>query len=475
MIPEEGRLADDLVIARALAAIGRWDEASAQLAPPPDASPVIRASRLLARAQVLAAHPGHPKEVIEGLESALDHFQKAGLARPFLDGLGLACALYLLRREEGVALDRAQRLARSADRLSDRAAAVAARLHAGLAYELHGDLAFADRVLGEALGDAVPGTPVHALVTARRARVAARRGHRGRAATLAASIDPAVAGDTIEIAAARTTDPAERARLARAGADLLAADAALGPVIADLAAPLDDETLGATIAALRAAGHADLAAAIAGEEAPDAPWVADLQAIARGEALVAAGRLAEAAALADQVAPRLTARGFDGHAALAMLLAARCYRLGGSPALAEARVAEARPLAGDDPSLSALVALEVATQAAARGEVAQAVALAEPLRSAEPRIAAVAAVLRAEGLVALGRPREAREALGEPLPSGPALRARALAVAITIRRALGEDPAPLEEALREALAAAAGLPREAAHLAVSTRSERAEG
>ena len=468
---EAQRLDDDLVIARALTAIGRWDEASERIAPGPDATGWVLASRRFARAQVLAAHPAHPQDVVAGLEAALDFFQTAGLPKPFLEGLGLAIRLHLLRRDDTVALDRAQRLARAADRLNDPAAAVAARLHAGLTYELLGDVAFADRVLREALAHATPGTPLFVLGTARRARVLARRGHRRAAAALIATLPETESA--IEVEAARTTDPAELRRLADLAAASLSEDPALGPVLADLAGRLGTARPDNAATALRAAGHADLAALITREEQGAPAWVVDLHAIATGEALVAAGRLADAAKLADDVAPRLRARGFDAHATLAALLSARCHRLGGAHEAAGARLAAITEV--EDPTLEALVALEAATQKAACGDPEAALTAATALAASEPRIADAAKVLVAECWLALGRPVAARAALAGAPPKGASLRARAASVELAAATALGEDTTQAAATWREAVAALTGLPREQAHLGVFATPETPEG
>lgn len=497
---------------QALAEQGRWAEADARfrdaaasLEDPEDAmTPALLA---LARAQVVGAHPPLRGAVVDDLERALTTFQQEGNAELFLQGLGLATRLHLLLLRRETVLDRSRRLATSAEKLGSPGPAALARVYAGLALEMGGDLTQAEDVITQGLEfaeEAALSPAIRSAGWAALARVRARRGWRALAVEAAGRAVDA-AGDSpidLEIRAARAVvlgndDPVEVYGALAEAVEAEPAFAAAYAEVASLVLQAADDTEAAlaevesAMARLRAAGREDLATGLlaasarlltrqgrrnralaALDAAAAAPaWVNDALAVLKGQLLFELGRVAEAAIVVESAVAALANRGFDGEAVLGHLLAARCFRIGGRIGEATGHVERAGSLAtglGNAP-IEALVVLERTALARARGDVE--VGLAGAARALElataagdDRLVVQAHTLHAQLLLDADRSDEALAELEgvDPLlerVGAPALQVRHALAWHRAGAALGIDAAKLSMRLHgaAALAGEAGL------------------
>lgn len=373
-----------VLTARALVGLGRFDEADAVLEVP-EGPPGSRAGVLLARARILYVDPERRERLVEALEEALTVLQRLEQVDLFAQGLGLATRLHLALGRPDVALDRAQRLAGMAQRLRRSDLASAARIYAGVAFERRGRMVDAEAAFRDARSLAGSSAPLLARATSGLALVLLRRARAAQARDLLARTEPSTMdlriGRQLLCECTEDLDALLASAVARLDEDDL-----LAPWVAELGARLapdarEPEALLATLeealtragatreAALLAGACArillrrgDVEGALAALEGVTTPAEADLLVPLRAEALVAAGRLAEATAQAEEAVLRLEERGLDGEAVLAALLASRGYRTGGRLEEARGLLADARGIATPtaDATLLALVAIEEA-------------------------------------------------------------------------------------------------------------------
>jgi hypothetical protein len=463
--PGEDAFAASVLRAQALAASGRIEDSnrayqSSAVAALARAGGRHAAAQVQAqRAAVLHGVPSLRADLVADLEANLSAFQEAHDLDGFLDALGLAARLHLLRAEADLALDRALRLRQSADTYRNPGAATVAALYAGLAYEARGEPALAEQALGAAFhrGDRT----VKIQAGAALCRVAARRGLASQVSARAADLR-ALAGlepEDIEVLVAVRLPVDGGADLWNVATQVLRQEPALASSYAEIAAawlrrcPPEDVggVLGLARSELDRASRPDLGRALVSAAAgrlPDplpaveaayagAPaWVRGVLATTYADALLKAGRSAEGERLALSAAPALQSLGFDGDALLCWLTGARAIRTtGGDPTAAAAALEQAATLARQhqEPLWQALVALERAQQLRAGGRPHDALAVLP--EASWPAVARAAAVIRAGALTDLGRAEEAARSLHEvPELSTPGIE---LAAAMELARAAG--------------------------------------